>query len=552
MSSPTNVSILPLGGLGEFGMNAMLVECGGDMVLIDIGMTPSRQFGIDMAVPDIGYLIEQRDKLRGIVLTHGHEDHIGALWHVLKHAPAPVYGTDLTLELAKNRLKEWGVLADADLNVIDADDRLEFGNIACDFLRVSHSFPNTMAAVLRTPIGTILHTSDFKLGGPLDADQFDAAGFALLGEEGVLALLSDSTNIESPGFTPPESSVRPQLTEIFRTSRRRIIASTFASSLRRIQQLIDLAMEFGRQIAVAGRSMVNNTRAAAELGHLWLPSNAAVDLREAKKMPPDEVMILLTGSQGEPFSALSMIADGSYGRFRIEQGDAVILSARVIPGCEKDVARLVDNLYRRGAEVYYGGNCSGLHASGHGYREDLRMMIQLTRPRYFIPIHGDYKQLRQHARLAEESGVSPQHIHVIENGERLEISEEAAEVVEKTRAGRILVDGQMLERLDEIVLRDRRQLSEDGMAIVIFVRSKETGELLTEPEIVSRGFVYMDESEELMNQAKAAALDALDALPEEKRADQEAAQEAARLALRRFFSKQTDRRPVLLPVVLDV
>ena len=552
MSNPTNVSIIPLGGLGEFGMNAMLVECGGDMVLIDIGMTPSRRFGIDMALPDIGYLIERRKRLRGIVLTHGHEDHIGSLWHVLKHAPAPVYGTDLTLELAKNRLKEWGVLNDADLNVIDADDQLEFGNIGCDFLRVSHSFPNTLAAVLRTPIGTILHTSDFKLGGPLDADQFDAAGFALLGEEGVLALLSDSTNTESPGFAPPESSVRPQLAEIFRSSRRRIIASTFASSLRRIQQLIDLAAEFGRQIAVAGRSMVNNTRAASELGHLWLPSNATVDLREAKKMPPDEVMVLMTGSQGEPFSALSMMADGSYGRFRIEKGDAVVLSARVIPGCEKDVARVVDNLYRLGADVYYSGNCNGLHASGHGYREDLRMMIQLTRPRYFIPIHGDYRQLQQHALLAEESGVSAQHIHVIENGDRLQISEERCEVVEKVRAGRVLVDGQMLERLDEIVLRDRRQLSEDGMAIAILVRCQETGKPLAEPEIVSRGFVYMDESEELVNQAKAVALEALKAMPPEERPNQEAAQEAVRLALRRYFSKNTDRKPVILPVVLDV
>ena len=546
-----NVSITPLGGVGVFGMNTMMVECGGDLILIDCGMTPSREFGIDMELPDLSYLIKKRSQLRGIVLTHGHEDHIGALWYVLHRAPAPVYGTDLAIELAKNRLKERGALANADLNPIDADSQLDFGNIQCEFLRVAHSFPNTLAPILRTPAGAIVHTSDFKTLGPLD-DRFDAAGFARLGEEGVLALLSDSTNAESNGLTPPESSVLPQLREIFRAAPRRIFAATFSSSLHRIQGLIDLAVEHRRDISIAGRSMLKNTRIASDLDYLWLPSNRMRSLDEAKNLPPEESLILITGSQGEPFSALSMMADGSYGRFKIQEGDTVLLTAPIIPGCEKDVHRMVDHLYRRGADVYYRDNCAGLHASGHGNREDLRLMLQLVRPRFFIPIHGDYRKLKQHSLIAEETGVSPRNIRIIENGDRVVVSKDRCEVAEKVPTGRVRVDGHMLSRLHEAVLRDRRQLSEDGIAVVILAVNSETGDIAAEPEIVSRGFVYMDESEELVNEAKAVARGALEALHPNERADLNAVQGAVHHALRRFFTKNTDRQPVILPAVLEV
>jgi ribonuclease J len=549
-----SISLVPLGGLGEFGMNMMAIECGDDVLVVDAGMAlpDASLFGVDYILQDLTWLVERKDNVRGVVLTHGHEDHIGGLSNLLQHMDVPVYGVDLTLGIASSRLREHGMLASAELHHIDADSQLDFGSMSVEFIPVSHSIPGALAVVIHTPIGAILHTGDFKLDHSMKgADAFDVGRFAELGSEGLLLLMSDSTNIEVPGLAAPETSIRPKLDQLFHQARRRLIFATFSSSLYRVQQLIDLAVEHGRSIAVTGRSMLKNTQIGADLGYIWLPDEHVVDIRDVRKIDPEKVLVLTTGSQGEPYAALSLMASKSHAHLRVDPGDLVALSARIIPGHEKAITGLVNNLYRHGADVHYGPD-AGIHASGHGFQEDLRMMLSLTRPRFFLPLHGEYRQLRLHARMAQETGVQHDNICVAENGQRVVLTQDSIGIEETVPSGRVLVDGKALDNLDEIVLKDRQQLSEDGMVIVTIVIHRDTGEVQGKPEMISRGFIYMDDSVELVDQTKQLAVDTINRLSVEERLDQETAQEALRLALRRFFSKRTDRRPIVLPVVIEI
>jgi ribonuclease J len=549
-----SVVLTPLGGLGEFGMNMMLVESGGEMVVLDAGMMfpEPNMLGVDFVLPDITYLLANREKVRGIVLTHGHEDHIGGLADVLSELDVPVYGTKLTLALASNRLQEYGVLSKARLIEIDAESRLDFGRLSCEFAQVAHSIPGALSVALRTPAGLIFHTSDFKLDHtPIGSESVDVGKLASYGNEGVLLLLSDSTNAEVPGYTPSERSITSNLERLFQKARGRLIVSTFASNLYRVQQFVDLATQFNRWIAVTGRNMVNNVKVASELGYLRVPPNRLVDVRDVDRLPPDEVVILTTGSQGEPLSALSLMATDSHARLRIEKGDTVVISARLIPGHEREIGILVNHLYRRGADVRYGG-AEGIHVSGHGSQEDLKTMLRLIRPKFFVPLHGEYRQLTLHARIAEEVGVPSANVRIVEDGEQIRLTPDACEVIGKVPAGRVLVDGKILDGVEEVVLRDRRQLSEDGIVIVVLVMSLQSGQIIGGPDFVSRGFVHVDESEDLLSEAKERVNEAIRSLNAEERAEQDTVQEAARLALRRFFTKRTDRRPLILPVIIEV
>jgi ribonuclease J len=548
------VLLTPLGGVGEFGMNMMLVQSGDDLVVLDAGMMfpEPNMLGVDFVLPDTTYLLQRRGHVRGILLTHGHEDHIGGLAHLLQDVAAPVYGTKLTLALATPRLNEHRVASGARLCEIDENAQLDFGSLRCEFIQVAHSIPGTLAVVLRTPAGTILHTSDFKLDHtPVGKERLDVARLAQLGNEGVQLLLSDSTNVEQPGYTASERSILPRLEAIFRSARGRIVVSTFSSNLYRIQQFIDLAARFRRFVAVTGRSMVQNVGIASDLGHLSIPAGMVVDVRDVDDIPSHEVMVLTTGSQGEPLSALSLMASGSHARLRVEPGDTVIISARIIPGHEREVGGVVNQLYRRGAEVFYGPE-PGIHVSGHGSQEDLKMMLQLVRPRHFVPVHGEYRHLMLHARLAEQLGMPASNVLVAEDGVQIRLTRDGCSLGDKVPAGRVLVDGRLLEELEDVVLRDRHQLAQDGMVIVILLMERQTGQVVADPDIVSRGFVHVDASEELLDEAGTVALDAVAGLNDEERCQTEVVQEAVRHALRRFFTKRTDRRPLVLPVVIEV
>lgn len=549
-----SVLLTPLGGLGEFGMNMMLVESNGDIIVLDTGMMfpEPNMLGVDFVLPDITYLLANREKVRALLLTHGHEDHIGGLADVLSELNVPVYGTKITLALAAQRLEEYGLASKARLVEINADSRLEFEHLTCEFIQVTHSIPGTLSVALRTPVGLILHTSDFKLDHtPIGSESFDMGKFAAYGNEGVLLLLSDSTNAEVQGYTPSERSLTPSFEQIFQKAEGRLIVSTFASNLYRIQQFFSLAERYGRWVVVVGRNMVNNVRVASELGYLQIPPNRLVDVRDLDQIPPHETLLLTTGSQGEPLSALSLMATDSHARLRIEKGDTVLISARLIPGHEREVGILVNHLCRRGAEVWYGHH-EGIHVSGHGSQEDLKTMLRLTRPKFFIPVHGEYRQLKLHARLAEEVGIPPGNIRIVEDGQQVRLTPTSCEVVRTVPAGRIFVDGKLLDGLEEVVLRDRRQLSEDGMVMAVLVMNRQDGQVVAGPDFVSRGFIHGAESEALLAEAKERVQEAVRDLNLEERSEQETVQEAVRVALRRFFTKRTDRRPMVLPVVLHV
>lgn len=548
------VSLIPLGGLGEIGKNMMAVRYGDNILVIDAGlMFPEEDMpGIDVVIPDISYLVENRNLVRGIVLTHGHEDHIGALPYVLKQVNVPIYGTGLTLGILDGKLKEQNMAGVAKLNRVKPGDTVEIGPFRVEFIRVSHSIPDAVALAIHTPVGVILHTGDFKFDQtPVDGQVTDFHRLAELGQKGVLVLLSDSTNAERPGYTMSERVVGHAFEEVFSRAKERIIIASFASNVHRLQQAITVAHKFRRKVAVVGRSMVNVVNIAAELGYLQIPKDTMIELDEINRYPARQVVILTTGSQGEPMSALTRMALSDHKRLEIYPGDTVIISATPIPGNEKMVARTIDHLFRLGADVIY-EPFSGIHVSGHPSQEELKLMINLTRPRFFVPVHGEYRHLVKHAQIAVELGIPRENVFIAENGQILEFTRKKGRVAGRVTAGRVLVDGLGVGDVGNIVLRDRKQLSQDGILIVVVTINKETGAIIAGPDIVSRGFVYVRESEELMDEAKVKVRNALEKCQERGISDWANIKANVRDVLGKYLYDKTRRRPMILPIIMEV
>jgi ribonuclease J len=550
-SAPFPLQIIPLGGLGEFGLNCTVLRYGHDLVVIDAGvMFPEELLlGVNVVIPEFAWLFERPEEVRGILLTHGHEDHVGALPYLMEKIHAPVYGSDFTLGLASRRLKEHGLPVDG-LRPVKAGEDVTLGPFRLEFLQVTHSIPGTLAIALTTPVGTVIHSADFKMDQtPIDGRTFDFQAFSYYGDQGVLALLSDSTNAEVAGFTGSERLVGEALDAVFRRARGRILFSTFASNVHRVQQVIDHAVAWKRKVALCGSSMGSVAAVAQDLGHLRVPAGVLIDSSEVRHTPPSQVVVLAAGSQGEPMSALSRIALDDHRDVSIEEGDLVLVSARAIPGNERAINRVVNHVHRRGAEVIF-GSAPPYHVSGHASQEELKILLTLTRPRFFVPIHGEIRQLYAHARLAEATGLDRRRILLAESGDVIAIDGSAGRVVSKVRAGRVLIDGS-LDEVDEIVVRDRRHISEGGIVLAVVAIDRQSGLMEGEPEIVSRGFVPDTGTGDRLRDATAVVRRAVEAATPEERADRGVLKAMIQQELKRFFRKNLDRRPMIIPVVVE-
>lgn len=551
--SQNKVQIIPLGGLGEIGKNMTVFRYGDDIILVDAGLMfpEDDMLGIDLVIPDITYLIENKDKVKAIFLTHGHEDHIGALPYVLKQLDVPVYGTALTLGILQGRLKENGVSSES-LVTIKPGDRVTVGSFRLDFIRVNHSIPDAVSIAINTPIGTIIHTGDFKIDHtPVDGQVTEFSKFAEYGDSGVLALLADSTNAERPGFTPSERMVGKTFDDEFRYAKNRIIVATFSSNVHRIQQVIDAAVKYDRKVAVIGRSMINVVSIAREMGYLTAPDGVLIDIDETSNYTADKIVIITTGSQGEPMSALTRMAMNDHKKVDIMPGDTVIISATPIPGNEKLVSRTIDLLYKLGADVIY-EKSNGVHVSGHASQEEIKLIHNLVRPKFFIPVHGEFRHLIKHASIAKSLGMPSENIVIAENGSVIEITRNSAAINGKVTAGKVLVDGLGVGDVGNIVLRDRRQLSQDGIMIVVVTIDKESCHVVAGPDIVSRGFVYVREAEDLMEEARDKVQAALDRCEENGVSEWSVIKSTVRDALGRFLYEKTRRRPMILPIIMEI
>ena len=545
--------IIPLGGLGEFGLNMMLLEHGDAAIAIDCGlMFPGADLlGIDLVIPDVSYLMEKKSRLKGIVLSHAHEDHVGALPYLLNHLSVPIFGTRLTLGLIKNRLREHSLDDVADIREITAGQPWEIAPFKVEGIRVTHSLMDCLALAIETPIGTVIHTGDFKIDNtPMEGEMFDFQRFAAYGEKGVLLLLSDSTNVERSGYTPSEREVGRNLEQIFQESTGKILVSTFSSSIPRIQQVVDISESCGRRVVLSGRSMIRNSQVASELGYLRLPGSFMTENEHWDQLPAERLTFLTTGSQGEPLSVLHRVALDDHKSIKINPGDTVILSSKFIPGNEKTISNLINHLYRRGAEVHY-EKVSEIHVSGHASQEELKTMLQLTRPRYFVPIHGEYRHLVRHRRLAQDVGVPEDHCFILEDGDVLELTATSARKVQSVQVGRVFVDGKGVGDVGDVVLRDRRHLSEDGMVLAVMAIHQQSGEIVAGPDLISRGFMRDQEGEEVLEQARKVVLETLASMNRETRTDPAELQEEVRKTLRRYFRKKLERHPVVLPYIIE-
>jgi ribonuclease J len=548
-----NLTIVPLGGVGEIGKNMWVVGYGNDLVVLDCGgMFPEEDMlGVDLVIPDITYLLENRDRVRGVVLSHGHEDHVGALPYVLRQLDMPVYGTRLTLGLVKSKLEEHGLGGSAALHEVSAGDCLQLGELELEFVHVNHSLADVVAIAVHSPVGTLLYATDFKFDHtPIDGKVSDLQKLAQLGSQGVLCLLSDSTNAERPGYTLSEKVVGETFMEAFAGAEGRIVVATFASNVHRIQQVIDASVRFERKVCVIGRSMIKNVGVASRLGYLDIPNGLLIDIDELDDYAPDEVVVISTGTQGEPMAALTRMAMAEHKRVEIMPGDTVIISASPIPGNERMIGRTINLLFRQGAQVIYHA-VSGVHVSGHASQEELKLMLNLVRPRYFIPIHGEYRMLVHHARLARQLGIENDAVVIAEIGDMVEVGPDVLRKVAKVEAGSIMVDGLGVGDVGTVVLRDRQQLAQDGIMVVVVSIDKQTGEILAGPEFVSRGFVYMRESEKLLEEAKARARVALESC-EPVLGEWNVLKNQVREVLSGFLWERTRRRPMILPVVMEV
>jgi ribonuclease J len=508
--------------------------------------------GIDLVLPEVTYLLEQREKVRGVVLTHGHEDHTGGLAYLLPQLSVPIYGTTLALSLVQEKLREFGLDETADLRRVRPRDVLHLGGFTLEFIRVSHSIPDGVAVAVHTPAGRVIHSGDFKFDQtPVDGELTDFQRFAALGGQGVLALLSDSTNAIREGFTPSESTIRRTFEQLFRTAPRRIIVACFSSNIHRIQQVLDVAASLGKKVAINGKSLAANTRIAEELGYLRVPEDTVVRLEELRRFAPDQSVIITTGSQGEPLSAVARMAVGGHKQLEIQPGDMVIFSARVIPGNEKSIARTVNQLFRRGAEVITEDTLPGVHVSGHPSQEELKLLLNLTRPRFFVPVHGEYRHLHAHAELARRMGKPPEQVFLLEDGDVLEITPHSGAVVGKVPAGRILVDGKGVGDVGDTVLRDRQHLAQDGMVVVVIGFDK-AGRVVSGPEITSRGFAHLAEDDALFEEARKLIVTVLDECSVEEKTDWTLIKQRIRSVIRKFLWKTVERRPMILPVIIEV
>ncbi|NLC08305.1 MAG: ribonuclease J [Syntrophomonadaceae bacterium] len=553
MATSGKLNIIPLGGLGEIGKNMTVIRYGQDIVVVDCGLKfpEDELLGIDVVIPDVQYLKENREHVRAIVLTHGHEDHIGALPYVLRDLSVPVYGTQLTIGILKQKLLEHD-LSEVDLRVIKPRDLVRLGCFKVEFFRVSHSIADAVGIAVHTPIGVVVHTGDFKMDQtPIDGVVMDYHKLAELGNQGVLVLLSDSTNAEKPGYTKSERVVGESFDETFRNASGRIIVATFASNVHRLQQAITMAEKYGRRVAVIGRSMENVVRIAHELGYLRLPEGILIEMGEINRIAPERLVVLTTGSQGEPMSALTRMAMADHRWVEIVPGDTVVISAIPIPGNEKLVARTIDLLFKEGAEVIYEA-AAGMHVSGHANQEELKLMINLTRPRFFVPVHGEYRQLKKHAQLAQCVGIPAENIFVADNGQILEFTRDKGYKNGRVAAGRVLVDGLGVGDVGNIVLRDRKQLSEEGIMIIVVTISKESGMVMAGPDIVSRGFVYVRESEALIEEARERVRQALEKCEMRQVTEWATIKSNIREVLGKFLYERTRRRPMILPIVMEV
>jgi len=552
--SKQKLKVIPLGGLQEIGKNITVFEYGNDIVIVDCGLAfpEDEMLGIDLVIPDISYLTKNKEKIRGLVLTHGHEDHIGAVPYLLKEINIPIYATRLTLGLLKYKLEEHGLLSTTEMIDVEAGDTIRLGSIKVEFIRSTHSIADTVALALHTPVGTIIHTADFKIDyTPIQGKPFDLARLSELGKKGVLLLMCDSTNVERPGYTMSERTVGETFDEIFVNAKGRIIVASFASNVDRIQQIINASCKFNRKVAVVGRSMLNVVNVATELGYLSMPEGTIIDIDLIGKYPPDRVTIITTGSQGEPMAGLSRMAASEHKKVEIGPGDLIIISASPIPGNEKPVIKIINDLFKKGADVIY-ETLADVHVSGHACQEELKLIHNLVRPKFFMPVHGEYRHLKQHANLAANIGMPSENIFLLENGTVLELDQNSARISGTVSSGRVLVDGLGIGDVGSIVLRDRKLLSQDGLIVVVITTEKESGQIIAGPDIISRGFVYVRESEDLIEDAREVIKKTLAKCEGKNKKDWAAKKSLIKDDLRNYLFEKTMRKPMILPIIMEI
>ena len=548
------LKIIPLGGLGEIGKNLTVYEYGQDILVVDcgLGFPDEELYGIDAVIPDITYLKQNKDRIRGIVITHGHEDHIGALPYVMRELDVPIYATSLTAGIIELKLEEFDLLYNTQIFTKKAGDRFKLGCFEVEMIHVNHSIADSVALAIKTPIGTVIHTGDFKIDvTPIQGEMIDLARLGQLGKQGVLALLSDSTNVERPGHTDSERKVAEKFDELFKGCEKRIIVTTFASNVQRIQQIVNVAAKYKRKVAVTGRSMENMIKVARELGYMDIPEGVLVELNQIKGQPKDRTVIISTGSQGESMSALYRMAFSEHKQINIDAGDRIIISASAIPGNETTVSKVIDELFHKGAEVIYDRH-TDLHVSGHASQEDQKMMLALTKPKFFIPVHGEYRMLCKHAELGRIMGVEPNNIVIAENGSVIELSRKSIKSVDIVPAGRVFVDGSGVGDVGSIVLRDRKHLAQDGMIVVVLALSGEDSSLISGPEIVTRGFIYEKESEDLFEEMKRVIFESLESCRHQRITDWAGIKSKVRTNLTGYLYKTTKRSPMILPVIAEI
>ena len=549
-----NLKIIPLGGLDEIGKNITVFEYGDEIVLVDCGLEfpEDDMLGVDLVIPDITYLEKNKEKIKGLVVTHGHEDHIGAIPYLLKQINIPIYATKLTIGLIKNKLEEHKLLSSAKLVTVEQGQTVNFRNIKVEFIRSSHSIPDSVMLAIHTPVGVILHTGDFKVDfTPIDDKIMDLGRIAELGNKGILALMADSTNSERKGFTMSERTIGDVFDRLFQNNKKRIVVATFASNVHRVQQIVNSAKKYGRKVAVCGRSMINMIETAREIGYIDAPENIFIDIDMIKNYPDDQLVIITTGSQGETMSALTRMAAGEHKKVVITPNDMVIISATPIPGNEKLVSNVINALMQIGAEVIYSA-LENVHVSGHACQEEQKLILALAKPKYFMPVHGEYRQLRAHAETAKMMGIPPENIFILENGKTLELNKKEAKITTSVPCGKILVDGLGVGDVGNIVLRDRQHLSQDGLIVIVMTMDSSTGEIISGPDVVSRGFVYVRESETLMDDVKKVINEEVKGFEEDGIRDWSTIKSTLKDDLRDYIFQRTKRNPMILPIIMEV